>query len=304
MQSAGNLKNFYSKLIDKENFYEDLINNHKILEEHEKIGLLNYLSFHQKNMKEFLLNNDEQFGYYLAGLIEGDGCFERNRLTICYHEKDIAAAHWLNKRIGFGKVAPIKGKRAVGYYLTGYEGLNKVINLINGKFLTDSKINQMIQYKYYSKYGVEIQPKNPSPDLKNNYWLSGFADADGSFIVSIRNLKGLLSKDLQPIKKRTGEVRLKFKIAQKDGEILQEIHKEFGGYLAKTTRGEWEFDSTSFKVADKLIEYLDKYSLISTKYIEYLKWRDVYRIIQRKEHLTERGISKILKIKNSLENFK
>jgi hypothetical protein len=36
MQSAGNLKKFYSKSIDKDKFYDYLINNHKILEEHEK----------------------------------------------------------------------------------------------------------------------------------------------------------------------------------------------------------------------------------------------------------------------------
>lgn len=105
MQSAGNLISFY----------EDLIKKNKILEEDEKKELLEFLFLHHQD-KDTLLNNDVQFGYYLAGLIEGDGCFERNRLTICYHEKDTPSAHWLCQRIGFGRVGPIKGKRALSYF--------------------------------------------------------------------------------------------------------------------------------------------------------------------------------------------
>ena len=36
------------------------------------------------------------------------------------------------------------------------------------------------------------------------------------------------------------------------------------------------------------------------KFIEYLKWRDCYRIIQRKEYMTEKGLDKIVKLKISL----
>ena len=304
MLSAGNLKKNYSKKIEKNSLYVDLIKNHKILQENEKIELFEYLSDPNNFTMSTLLNDDEQFGYYLAGLIEGDGCFERNRLTICYHEKDLPSALWLKERIGYGKVNPIKMKKAIGYYLTEKEGIKKVMNLVNGKFNTNSKINQMIKYKYDLKYGVKILPPNLNPKIRNSYWLSGFVDADGCFLVLIRNLIGLMSQDLSLKKKRTGEVRLKLKISQKKGEVLESIHKEFGGYLAKAKRGEWEYDSTSFTVALKLIEYFDKYSLISTKYIEYLLWRDCYRIVQRKEHLTKEGLDKIVKLKLSIERFR
>jgi hypothetical protein len=42
--------------------------------------------------------------------------------------------------------------------------------------------------------------------------------------------------------------------------------------------------------------------LQSKKHISFLRWRKVYRLIQNKEHLTEKGINKIVKIK-SIINF-
>lgn len=45
-----------------------------------------------------------------------------------------------------------------------------------------------------------------------------------------------------------------------------------------------------------ILWYLDKYPLISYKYIKYLKFRKIYRISQRKEHLTKKGVLKILSL--------
>lgn len=303
MQSAGNLKSYYSSkptnvedenLEKKLNDYRlDLVKNHIKIENEEKEEILNFVSDHIKNTKELLVE-DLHFGYYLAGLIEGDGCFERNRLTICYHEKDVAAAYWLKKRIGFGQVNKVKGKRAFNYHLTKPEGIKYVLTITNGKFVTDYKINQLIKYNYEKKYGVVIQPKNSNPDLKNNYWLSGFMDADGSFLIYI----------LKRPKKRYPETRLKIKIAQKENDILQEIYNTFSGYLAHTKRGEWQYDSISYQVASEFIQYFDSFSLVSTKYIEYIQWRDCYRLVLKKEHLSENGLIKIQKLKDSIERFR
>lgn len=263
MQSAGNYKENYSKI--KEEIFE--------------------ISDHIKYYKS-LLENDLHFGYYLTGLIEASGNFHDQELTIKYHEKDIAAAYWLKKRIGYGKIKI--NKNEVIYYLIHIKGLEYVINLINGKFISENKLNEI--KLLFEK--IEIKPINKNPDLKNNFWLSGFMDGNG-----------FTSKNLI-IKKEKEEVKLKIKLIQKKEEYIQEVKKEFEGDIEKINKEEWKFESTSYKIVRDFILYLDKYSLCTLKYIEYLKWRDVYRIIQRKEHLTERGISKILKIKNSLENFK
>jgi hypothetical protein len=42
---------------------------------------------------------------------------------------------------------------------------------------------------------------------------------------------------------------------------------------------------------------------LSTKYINYLKWREAYLLIQNKDHLTEKGLNKIIKLKKAMNSF-
>ena len=59
--------------------------------------------------------NNIELGYYLAGLIEGDGYFGDRRLEIIFNEMDTPLAGYLQQRIGYGSVSKIKGKKAVKY---------------------------------------------------------------------------------------------------------------------------------------------------------------------------------------------
>jgi hypothetical protein len=54
------------------------------------------------------------------------------------------------------------------------------------------------------------------------------------------------------------------------------------------------------KVGKKVINYFDNFHLQSSKYNNYLKGRKVYIMIQDKLHLTETGICKIIKLKDSM----
>ncbi|GJP36214.1 hypothetical protein CLOM_g9324 [Closterium sp. NIES-68] len=153
----------------------------------------------------------DEFGYYLAGLIEGDGCFGDRRLEILFHENDITNAYFVKKAIGFGTVNKIKEKKAVKYVLRHMTGLAKVVNLINGKFQSSNKINQLIKYQYDSIFQINIKPINEYTSCLTNHWLAGFTDANGCFHVSIVNSKT----------HKCGKcVRLEYKISQKDPTAL------------------------------------------------------------------------------------
>ena len=63
------------------------------------------------------------------------------------------------------------------------------------------------------------------------------------------------------------------------------------------------YGSTSFGSAKNVINYFDKYHLLSSKHVNYLKWRKAYLIIQNKDHFTENGQDKLIKLKNTMNRL-
>lgn len=57
---------------------------------------------------------------------------------------------------------------------------------------------------------------------------------------------------------------------------------------------------SSFVSVRKIIKYFEAFHLQFRKYVNYLKWIKAYVIIQEKGPLTQTGIDKITKLKNSM----
>lgn len=237
--------------------------------------------------------NDEEFGYYLAGLIEGDGYFGDHRFEIAFNEKDTFLAYFIKKQIGYGSVLKLKNKHSVRYVLRHSEGLKRVLTLVNGKFLTHYKIDQLLNHQYDSKFNIPILPPAQF-DLNSNHWLCGFTDADGSFVITLAESKT----------HKTGlSLRLEFKIKQKFKDVLESIQTILGGHIYYLESEQlYYYNSTQFKSAKLIINYFDLYQLNSSKHVHYLKWRKVYKIVQRKEHLTLEGIEQIKKLQKNLRD--
>ena len=70
------------------------------------------------------------------------------------------------------------------------------------------------------------------------------------------------------------------------------------GYRKSTDT--YYYGSTSFGSAKNVINYFDHFQLLSSKHINYLKWRKAYIIIQNKYHLNESGLDKIIKLKKTM----
>ena len=234
--------------------------------------------------------NDEQFGHYLAGLIDGDGHFSsQEQLVIVFSSPDIQLAYYIKKIIGFGHVKKVKNKNAYLYIISNKDGIIKVINLINGKLRTFNKFNQVINnILSHSKYTEEnINFKINNSNDFYNHWIAGFSDADASFQIKIVNR----------VNKSKPEISLNFQIDQKKEDILILITKFLGGNIGyRKSQDTYYYGSTSFGSAKNTIIYFDKFNLQSRKHISYLRWRKTYLLIQNKEHLTENGIKKIQEI--------
>ncbi len=236
--------------------------------------------------------NDNQFGDYLAGIIDGEGHFNKKQLVITINNKDISLAYYLKSKIGYGNIYKIKNKNVINLVIANKLGLIKVINLINGKIRKISKLNQIINLINNLKFSINFE-LNTSNNLQN-HWLAGFSDTDASFQIKIINKLDI----------KIPEIRLNFQIDQKDKYILDIIKSFIGGNIGYRSKiDSYYYGSTSLGSAKKVINYLDTYHLLSTKHVQYLKWRKVYILIQKKEHLTELDIQKIIKIKKDI-NFK
>jgi hypothetical protein len=123
------------------------------------------------HISEHVPNRDnltyEEFGYFLAGLIEGDGWFGYKQLHIIFAEEDTSLAYYIKKRIGHGNVYKIKNKKAVRYICKNKDGLLSILTLINGKLISNYKYDQIITHKYGEFFNISILPPLKKLSLDN-----------------------------------------------------------------------------------------------------------------------------------------
>jgi hypothetical protein len=86
-QSAGNLSFSTKTTVSTKNTYNNYINL-PIISEH--------VPKHKFKITKFKIT-DTDFGYFLAGLIEGNGWFDKKELHIILTEYDISLAYFVKK---------------------------------------------------------------------------------------------------------------------------------------------------------------------------------------------------------------
>ncbi|BDI12835.1 hypothetical protein, partial (mitochondrion) [Phanerochaete sordida] len=284
-QSAGNFAYFSNESTSETLCYKSVLPNIG-----KKVSV--HVPIHSKPL------TDNDFGHYLAGLIDGDGHFSKiPQLVIVFNQLDASLAYYIKGRIGFGNIYKVKSKEAVILVVSKGEGIRRVIELINGKIRSDNKFNQINNNILSNPRFKDLTTpsgiicKNEDGNL-NNHWLAGFSDADASFQIKLIN------------KNQHTEVRLNYQIAaspQKENTLLILIKNFLGGNIYyRKSQDTYYYGSTSFGSAVKVIKYFDQYHLLSSKHLNYLKWRKAYILIQNKEHLTESGLEQITKLKKTM----
>ena len=240
--------------------------------------------------------SDLELGYYLAGLIEGDGHFSA-RLEIIFHENDIATAQWIKAKIGYGSIYKVKNKRAYKLSVGSRIGFTRLHQLLNGKFVGNHKVEQFNK----NPYGLILSQGTNKVCLSNS-WLAGFIDADGTIGIFIAPSKThIMGKSC----------RLAIRIAQKDIQLLNlikdawqeagvdenKIHVRFDGRVNRLVM------TCRYTIIPAMIEYLDKYPFLTLKDLQYQYFRKAYLLMENKEHLTLKGIEKIAKFKTLMSNL-
>jgi hypothetical protein len=287
-KSAGNILSYVINIINGTS--ETLRNGLVYMEDIKEIS--EHVAKHIKPI------NNDQIGHYLAGLIDGDGHFSHaQELVIVFSSPDASLAYYLKERLSNCNVRKVKDKNAYLLIVSKKEGILVVLNLINGKLRSENTFNQVINnilnHNRYKDISINFT-MNYSDDF-NNHWLAGFSDADASFQIKIIN-RSLINK---------AEVRLNYQIEKKNKILLLKIKDYIGGNIGYiNTQDTYYYGSTSFGSAKNIIEYFNKFNLQSRKHVSYLRWRKVYMLIQNREHLTDKGLNKIIKIKSLINNHK
>jgi len=257
------------------------------------------ISEHVPNHKTDL--SDEEFGYFLAGLIEGEGWFGKKQLHIIFAENDASLAYYIKKKIGYGNVYKIKAKKPrartsalagsaqVRYICKNTTGISVILSLINGKFVSKYKYEQLINHNYSEDFNLTILPPLNILSL-DNYWLAGFTQAVGCFHISVAKSK--THKTGAPF-----SVRLEYSLKQNYDLPLKLLYDNLNkGNLSQYSTGVWCYKSSGFKTWANLIHYFDRFNLFAEKYKDYLKFRRVYIMVTEGRHLEDKGIKRIISI--------
>lgn len=143
------------------------------------------------------------FGSYLAGLFEGDGHIwipsdnltkkHNPRFCITFHKNDLPLAEIILKKIGSGFIRIKSKENAVVLTVSPIKGLIFIISHIKN-YLRTPKINQVNQLitwlNLHHKINLILLNINENA-LNSDYWLAGFIDADGGFMINYTKKKGV-----------------------------------------------------------------------------------------------------------------
>jgi hypothetical protein len=136
--------------------------------------------------------------------------------------------------------------------------------------------------------------------LSSNSWLSGFIDADGHFSANISKKSVSCGFELvQSSVDKQGFGKIDLMIL-----LSQYLDVKLGKSTRKKYPYDLEYRVRTFNLSSNyiLISYLKKYSLFSSKYLNYKDWLSIINIIKTKNHKNENGKRQIASIKNNMNN--
>jgi len=128
----------------------------------------------------------------------------------------------------------------------------------------------------------------------NSWFITGFVDAEGSFIISIY-------KDEKSKLKWRVSAYFSIHIHEKDLLLLKLIQKTLGvGIVRKNNENTVLFRVSNIKELQIIINHFNNYPLVSNKYLDFLLFEQCLKLIKEKAHLTKEGFLKIVSIKANL----
>ena len=130
----------------------------------------------------------------------------------------------------------------------------------------------------------------------NPYWVSGFICAEGCFSVA-------LYKSDEYKEGYRASIRFILTQNNRDSELMYKIRDFFksGNIRCLVRDNTVELRITEFlALKTTLLPFLDKYSLIGVKTLDYNDFKTVLELMDKKVHLTKEGYDQIKRIKDGM----
>ena len=137
------------------------------------------------------LMNKELWNEWLAGIVDGDGCFYINKkensisFEVTTHITDIRVVTNIKNILKVGTVKKRSHSQSVRYRVKAKVAILDILNRLNGKLYNPARVTQFIA----ACEMVGITPRVPTEfsfmEKKSYAYLAGLIDADGSLVLSV-----------------------------------------------------------------------------------------------------------------------
>ena len=158
---------------------------------------------------------------------------------------------------------------------------------LNSDSISDTQID-------ISKNSPRYSFNNKNTFYLNPDYLTGFVDGEGCFSLSIfKEDRSLTGWQVKPI--------FSISLHNKDIKLLEAIQRTFQtGKIYKHGVDSKQYRVSSLKNLQIITDHFDSYPLITQKRADYLLFKQAISIIKNKEHLSTKGILKLVGIKATL----
>jgi hypothetical protein len=258
------------------------------------------------------------------------GWHTQARFQIKLHEKDRALLLLIKNYFGnIGLISKINNKSTVEFRVSDLTSLNNIIIpqfekytlitnknkdfiifkeivslMLKNKHTTLEGFKEILEYRASLNWGLSQSLKESFPhivpikriereynilsDLSSD-WVTGFSAGESNFFIVTSGKY----------------VWLRFSIGQDSRDILllKSLVKFFNcGYVTQyKNRKVCEFVVTKINdIIINIIPFFEKYKIQGYKYNDYLNFKEAAVLVKNKEHLTEKGLNKILKLKKNM----
>jgi ubiquinol-cytochrome c reductase cytochrome b subunit len=223
----------------------------------------------------YSFGQSDLFYEWLAGLIDGDGCFLVSKdgyvsCEIIAGSLDEPMLFMIKNRFG-GSIKPRSGTKAVRWRLHHKEGMTYLVNSVNGLIRNTKRVPQFQRVCEI----LNIKFCSPLPLHPTSGWYSGFFDADGTITFS---LKG-----------KYPQIQLRIGVTNRYEKDVIYFKERFLGsiYYDRSQNGYYSWSTSESAIIQNFIHYTKNSPLHSIKAKRFLLVPQLYKLKRLGAHKSD-----------------